>query len=405
MIEKLYREDNYQEKVKAVTKTKCNRCLSENIYQDSSGRYYCLDCYEYGEINDNMSLYRYQREIPKLRHVLNMEYTLSKAQEKGSLFLLDCFNRSTNGFLQAVCGAGKTEMTYKTILKALNQNKKIGYILPRVAVLKEVYQRFLRDFPKTNIAPLYEGKKVFQKANLIISTPQQLIYFYHEFDLLIIDEVDAFPFYNNQFLYRILKKSIKKDGVMLYMSATIDSSFKKKIKFTNMKYQLIPSRYHYKPLIVPEFKHISSEQKMLNILRNLFKKTRQTLVFIPTINLGKRYYKELHLINPSIRFVYSNSLDKQNIISSFYRKEFRVLITTTLLERGITFPDIDCIVLRAEHDVFNKSTLIQIAGRVGRAIGFENGSVIFYSKYLSKAMRQAKKEIQLMNKQNEMQNM
>ena len=86
-------------------------------------------------------------------------------------------------------------------------------------------------------------------------------------------------------------------------------------------------------------------------------------------------------------------------------EEFRVLITTTLLERGITFPDIDCIVLRAEHDVFNKSTLIQIAGRVGRAIGFENGSVIFYSKYLSKAMRQAKKEIQLMNKQNEMQNM
>ncbi len=405
MIEKLYREDNYQEKVKAVTKTKCNRCLGKNIYQDISGRYHCLDCYEYGEINDKMSLYRYEREIPKMKHILDMKYTLSKAQEKGSDFLLNCYDLNKNGFLQAVCGAGKTEMTYKTILKALNQNKNVGYILPRVAILKEVYKRFLRDFSKTNIASIYEGNKRFEGANLIISTPQQLIYFYHEFDLLIVDEVDAFPFFNNQFLNRLLEKSLKENGITLYMSATIYPSYKEKIKNLNMAYYLIPSRYHYKPLAIPKFKHIYSEQKTIKLFKKLFERSRQTLVFVPTIKMGKYYYEILYKINPSIRFVYSNDLDKHRKITSFRNGEFRILLTTLLLERGVTFPDIDCIVLRAEHEVFTKSTLIQIAGRVGRSVGFENGSVIFYSKYLSKAMKASKKEISLMNKQNEMQNM
>ena len=82
------------------------------------------------------------------------------------------------------------------------------------------------------------------------------------------------------------------------------------------------------------------------------------------------------------------------------RKDYLFLITTTVLERGVTFADIDCVVLHADHQVFSKETLIQISGRVGRQLEYAQGNVILYSEYVSSKMKRAKQEIQLMNRRN-----
>ncbi len=47
-------------------------------------------------------------------------------------------------------------------------------------------------------------------------------------------------------------------------------------------------------------------------------------------------------------------------------EELDFLITTTILERGVTFPGIDVIVLKADDEIFSAAALVQIAGRVGR---------------------------------------
>lgn len=403
MIEKLYRNGQYEEKITAVGQSVCNRCLGHNIYIDEYGVHHCLDCYEYGSVNETMSLYRYHRLVPKTKHILKLDFELTKRQTKGSNFLLNCYQKNTSCFLQAVCGAGKTEMTYEVILKALNQQKRIAFILPRVAVLKEVYKRLLHDFPKTSIRALYEGNKTFQDASLLVSTPQQLIYFYHEFDVMIVDEVDAFPFHNNPLLQRFVEKALHPNGMTIFLSATISEPYQSFINNHQLAYHLIPSRYHYRPLNVPEFKRLKSKKSIMEEVGKIQRSTRKTLLFVPTIPLGKYILEQCNKSGMDIRFVHSQDPNKRNTIKEFRNSHFQLLLTTTLLERGVTFSDIDCIVFQADHKVFTKSTLIQISGRVGRKGEYEEGSVVFFSRYISNAMKAAKQEIKLMNRKNEMQ--
>ena len=53
------------------------------------------------------------------------------------------------------------------------------------------------------------------------------------------------------------------------------------------------------------------------------------------------------------------------------------MVTTSVLERGITVPKADVIVLYAHDDLYDARTLIQMAGRSGRAASHPIGSVYF----------------------------
>jgi len=411
MIEKLYKNGKSPiEQVKAVTEACCNRCLGHNIYKDSRGQYHCLDCFQYGEVNDTMTLYRFKRDIKEIRHSISMAYELSDLQEKGSKYLLDCYNKRESGFLQAVCGAGKTEMTYNTILKALNNQEKVCFVIPRVEVLKELSVRFKKAFPKTHISVLYEGNKHYEESEFLLSTPQQLIYFYREFDLVIMDEVDAFPYSGNMFLERLVQKSLKSKGIILYMSATYSKDFEKTLK--NINTFLIPSRYHNKPMVIPKFIRIKNSNSLMKKLKlyldNNQIDNKQTLVFVPTIEIGLNLNKKMIDLNYKSNFISSKTKYKHEVINQFKNKEINFLVTTTILERGVTFPDIDVFVLYADHKVFNKKTLIQVSGRVGRDKLHPTGLLIFFSEYLTKAMKLTKNELIYMNCRNkeiEMQNL
>ncbi|QGS69179.1 hypothetical protein CV093_15140 [Oceanobacillus sp. 143] len=79
-------------------------------------------------------------------------------------------------------------------------------------------------------------------------------------------------------------------------------------------------------------------------------------------------------------------------------KELYVLITTTILERGVTFPSVDVAILDAGHVVFDEAALVQIAGRAGRSADDPTGEVIFFHDGKTEAMVQAIKSIKMMNK-------
>lgn len=378
--------------------------MGTNLYKDTFGVLHCLDCYEYGEINEEMVIYRSVRTLKDRTHFIDIDYTLTKQQEFGSNFLVQCYEKFQSAFLQAVCGAGKTEMTYQVILDALNANKKVCFVLPRVEVLKELSKRFIKHFPNTKIATLYEGHKNYEEANFILSTPQQLIYFYQEFDLIIVDEVDAFPYENNTFLQRLVKKSLICSGTTIYMSATMTEEIKHLIDNREIESYIIPSRYHYKPLVIPKFIRIKNNkqptQELFQYLEKNQRKKRQCLVFVASIKAGKSLCKHLNLHHMNHRFISSGSIDKSNIIKEFRHQDYLFLVTTTVLERGVTFDDIDCYVYKADNSIFTKQSLIQISGRVGRALEYQTGQVVFFSEYTSKHMKLAAKEIIFMNHKN-----
>lgn len=75
-----------------------------------------------------------------------------------------------------------------------------------------------------------------------------------------------------------------------------------------------------------------------------------------------------------------------------------MLVTTTILERGVTVANLQVAVLGAEEAVFSESALVQIAGRVGRSGSAPKGDVFYFHYGKTEAMLRAKRHIQSMNK-------
>lgn len=74
-----------------------------------------------------------------------------------------------------------------------------------------------------------------------------------------------------------------------------------------------------------------------------------------------------------------------------------MLFATTVLERGITIPDVQVAVLHGEHPVFTAASLIQMIGRAGRNIDFPDGRGLFLCTQKSEDLKQCIRELERMN--------
>ena len=81
----------------------------------------------------------------------------------------------------------------------------------------------------------------------------------------------------------------------------------------------------------------------------------------------------------------------------FRRRELRVLVTTTILERGVTIPRSDVFVLDADAPLFDEASLEQMAGRAGRSKDDPHGRVYFCAPHATRAQRAAIRQIREMN--------
>lgn len=102
----------------------------------------------------------------------------------------------------------------------------------------------------------------------------------------------------------------------------------------------------------------------------------------------------------SCRIVSASSRDERRSqkVQSMREQQYDLFLTTMILERGVTFERISVIVLGADHPVFSKSSLVQIAGRADRKGGFTNSKVYFLYEEKTLAIAKACKEIKQMNR-------
>jgi len=96
------------------------------------------------------------------------------------------------------------------------------------------------------------------------------------------------------------------------------------------------------------------------------------LIFVPSINIGNQL--STYLVIP---FVYAGYEKLDEFITMFKNNVGSRLICTTVLERGVTFENVQVAVVHANHPVFNLASLIQISGRVGRSMNYPSGRVLF----------------------------
>lgn len=365
---------------------RCSKCGNEDkkYFGILNNSYYCRLCVSFNGVSAKKRKIELKEQVDVF-----LNYKLSKKQKDISDQIVEAFKEEKDCLIYAVCGAGKTELVYQTMAYALNNGLQVGFTIPRKDVVIELEERIASAFPNCNVISVYGGKTDVLEGDIIVLTTHQLYRYNNYFDLLIIDETDAFPYVNNEVLNYFFKQAIKGNYIM--MSATPLESSIKEIKQNNGAYFELMVRYHGHPLIVPKnvifpfFKEIwvlykIKEYKRLN---------KKCFIFCPTIDEVEDLYKKIKGYERNIEFVHSKRKEREKIIEDFKKGKYNFLITTSILERGVTVKDLQVIVYNAHNQIYSSSALIQIAGRVGRKIDSFNGDVFFLCDYISNEMSNA----------------
>ena len=390
----------------------CQRCGSQ-IQEDwhlPVGAFYCRECLIMKRIRSDQKLYYFPQECFPKQNVLKWSGQLTPFQERVSQGLLQAVDKKEATLVHAVTGAGKTEMIYQVVAKVINQGGAVCLASPRIDVCLELHKRLQNDFA-CEIALLHGESDPYFRTPLVVATTHQLLKFYQAFDLLIVDEVDAFPYVDNPVLYHAVNNCVKENGLKIFLTATSTDELDRKVKQGELKRLSLPRRFHGNPLIVPKpiwlshFNRYLEKNGLPPKLKLYIEKQRKTayplLIFASEIKKGEKLKEILQekFPNEKIGFVSSITENRLEQVQAFRDGELTILISTTILERGVTFPRVDVFVVEANHQLFTKSSLVQIGGRVGRSMDRPTGELIFFHDGLNQSIKRAIKEIKQMNQE------
>ncbi|NRD76677.1 DEAD/DEAH box helicase [Bacillus sp. BRMEA1] len=384
---------------------------------------YCRKCLMMGRISECTTLIGWNGSEPSYAEMVNntiqtsspekllaWQGALSEGQKAASNNVVKAIRDNQEYLVWAVCGAGKTEVLFAGIEAALLAKKRVCIATPRTDVVLELTPRLREVFPRTTIASLYGGSEdrhLF--APLTIATTHQLLRFYHAFDTIILDEVDAFPYTVEESLKHAAIQARKPVSAMIYLTATPNEKWQFECRTGKRAFTTIPARFHRHPLPIPNFSWCGNWQKQLNknklpaIVLNWVKDRIQTgmqsLIFFPHIPLMEKALPILRQFTPDIVAVHAADPKRKEKVQMMRSKEITILLTTTILERGVTFPNIDVAVVGSEDQIFTESALVQIAGRAGRSKDFPKGNVTFFHYGKTEEMVKARKQIMTMNRE------
>ncbi|WP_246294132.1 DEAD/DEAH box helicase [Paenibacillus planticolens] len=353
---------------------------------------------------------------------------LSEAQARASLEGLRfiCGEKSKVGksplsqaprrfLIWAVTGAGKTEMIFPLVHHTVANGGRVLIATPRKDVVLELQPRIARAFSGCSVVTLYGGSQQrWEQGVITIATTHQLIRFHEAFDLVIIDEIDAFPYHNNPMLTYAAAKVCKPSGVNILLSATPPKITRQEAERGRLPHVRVSVRFHKNPLPVPERIAVSSLNKLIpsRNLPNLLlakllvsvERGAQLFVFVPSIQLVEPMVNLLRAkLNQGgntvcVEGTSSKDAARAEKVQRFRNRDLQLLVTTTILERGVTVPKSDVFILDADSKLFDEAALVQMAGRAGRSKDDPAGMVYFAAKEFTHSQKEAIRQIQKMNR-------
>lgn len=388
----------------------CIRCLEQStgkivsFYCDACKQicHYCRHCIKMGRISSCTELLTWALPSTNLlqSHSFSWIGNLTPLQQRASHEIQQSILQKNDHLLYAVCGAGKTELLFPPIFEALKMGLRVCLAAPRTDVVLELTPRLREAFPTTTIHSLYgDAPAELGFAQLVIATTHQLYRFENAFDVMIVDEADAFPYSYEKSLKRAVVKAKKKDAPIVYVSATPSNQLVKQV--TNVSQ--IFKRFHGHSLPVPKFAPLwrynqafakGQIPKKLSVwVDEKLAKEEPFLLFFPTIDLIEQAIVIFQKKYPTLEAVHSQDADRKEKVMKLRHGEIPGLLTSTILERGITIPNLQVAVVGTEQAIYDAAALIQISGRVGRSSDYPTGEIIFFHDGITRQMDKAKKKI------------
>lgn len=372
----------------------CPRCHNQDLLKVGmkNGQPYCRACLQF-QCDPWVARKREKKAVQ-----IQLGYALTVEQQTIADGLIACYRQQQSAMVDAVTGSGKTEIVFGLIQIALAEGKRIGFVIPRRDVVQEMVPRFQQVFPSLTITSVFGGHHDQLEADLIILTTHQMFRYEKYFDVLIFDEVDAFPYAGNPVLMAMVQRSSQ--GMIVYLSATFEKQQLIEFKKQGGKVFHLFKRYHGHPL--PELSIMVRPffLKWITLVSLLFQFHKQhvpVFIFVPTIAIGQWMLRLIKIFFPTTKLAFSSSEDREEVVHQFKNKPDFFLITTAILERGITVSQLQAIIFEADHRLYTTSMLIQMAGRVGRKLNAPKGKVILLTNHRSPSIQGAQAKIKFAN--------
>ncbi len=319
--------------------------------------------------------------------------------------------------LQGDVGTGKTIVALISSLNVIESGYQVAFMAPTEILANQHYLLAKKIFPNNVKVDLITSKtepknkkKIQQKTknsnlNMIFGTHslfQKSIKF-DNLGYIIIDE-------QHKFGVKQRKALSDKGGIncdVLLMSATPIPRTLTMAIYGDMDLSIIKE----KPNLRKEVRTYSKIENKINDVIKFVKKEiqndNQIFWVCPLIEESKKIdhqsaikkYEFLNKIFPGkIAIIHGNieSNEKQKILNNFLKKRFKILVSTTIIEVGIDFPNANVIVIENANK-FGLSQLHQLRGRVGR--GKKQATCILMFK--SNLSENAKKRINILKQSND----
>ena len=349
----------------------------------------------------------------------NLDFLLTNDQQNSLKEINKDLCSETKMFrlLQGDVGSGKTIVSLLSAFNTINSDFQVAMMAPTEILAKQHYELAKKILPidikieiitgKTNYKNKKEilNKLLDKKIDLIIGTHaifQKKIVF-KKLGLIIIDEQHKFGV--NQ-----RKKLSDKGGIdcdILLMTATPIPRTLTMTIYGDMDLSIIQEKPSKRKPIQTYSKLESKIDEVILFIKKQIKLGNQIFWVCPLIEESKKldhssaikkfeYLKKIFPKQVSLLHGKTEIDEKEKILNKFLNDEFKILVSTTIIEVGIDFPNANVIVIENANK-FGLSQLHQLRGRVGRG-DKDSACILLFKSNLSE---NAKKRINILKSSND----
>jgi ATP-dependent DNA helicase RecG len=319
--------------------------------------------------------------------------------------------------LQGDVGSGKTIVSLLSALNTINSGFQVSLMAPTEILARQHFNLAKKIFPKNLKIELISAKTDSknkkdilnklskQKIDIIFGTHAifQKKVIFKRLGLIIIDEQHKFGVNQRK---RLSDKG-GDDCDVLLMTATPIPRTLTMTMYGDMDISIIREKPKSRKPINTYSKLESKINDVLKFVKNEIKLGHQIFWVCPLIEESKK----LDHASAVKKFEYLNNIfpkqvallhgktsieEKENILNRFLKNQFKILVSTTIIEVGIDFPNANVIIIENANK-FGLSQLHQLRGRVGRG-NKESTCILMFKSNLSE---NAKKRINILKNSND----
>ena len=364
-------------------------------------------CANFFTLSDNRKRIK-KEKIPKIfnsKNSKNIEkelfFTLTNSQKKVLTEINNDLSSKKRMFriVQGDVGSGKTIVSLLAIANIIESGYQCALMGPTEILARQHFELAKKIFKNTNFkldfvtgkTETNKRKKILinleeGKTNLLIGTHalfQKKINF-KKLGLVVIDEQHKFGVKQRS---ELAKKGGNNCDVLLMSATPIPRTM-----MMSMYGDMDVSKITEKPAKRKNIITLSKPEKKINelwpFITKQINKDNQIFWVCPLIEessfldytsakkkydqINKKYPNQVGLIHGAL-----HKLDKENILKKFLNRDISILVSTTVIEVGIDFPNANLILIENANK-FGLAQLHQLRGRVGR--GEKQGTCILLFK-------------------------